>query len=46
MTMNEIITMLETLSPALCSRTMKQLELIIEATLTMTGRVTMLGISR
>ena len=38
--------MLETLSPALCSRTMNPLELIIEATLAMTGRVTMLGISR
>ena len=44
--MNEIITMIETLSPALCSRTMKQLILIVEATLVMSGRVTMLGISR
>ena len=44
--MNEIITTLETLSPALCSRTMNQLILIVEATLAMTGRVTMLGISR
>ena len=44
--MNEIITMLEVLSPALCSRTMKQLTLIVEATLAMSGRVTMLGISR
>ena len=44
--MNEIITTLEVLSPALCSRTMKQLILIVDATLAMTGRVTMLGISR
>ena len=38
--------MLEVLSPALCSRTIGQLELIIEATLAMTGRVTIRGISR
>ena len=44
--MNEIITTLEALSPALCSRTLKQLILIVEATLAMTGRVTMRGISR
>ncbi|NOQ37128.1 MAG: transposase [Methylococcaceae bacterium] len=44
--MNEIITTLEALSPALCSRTMNQLIVIVEATLAMTGRVTMLGISR
>ena len=44
--MNEIITTLEALSPALCSRTMKQLILIVDATLAMTGRMTMLGISR
>ena len=44
--MNEIITTLEALSPTLCSRVMKQLILVIEATLAMSGRVTMLGISR
>lgn len=44
--MNEIITTLEVLSPTLCSRTLKQLILIVEATLAMTGRVTLLGISR
>ena len=44
--MNEIITTLETLRPALCSRTLNQLIIIVEATLAMTGRVTMLGISR
>ena len=38
--------MLEALSPALCSRTMKQLILIVEATLAMSGRVTIRGISR
>jgi putative transposase len=44
--MNEIITTLDVLRPALCSRTMRQLILIVDATLAMTGRVTMLGISR
>ena len=44
--MNEIITTLEILSPALCSRTLNQLIIIVEATLAMTGRVSMLGISR
>ena len=44
--MNEIITTLEVLSPALCSRTLNQLIIIIEATLAMTGRVTMRGIFR
>ncbi len=44
--MNEIITTLDAIRPALCSRTMNQLIVIIEAMLAMTGRVTMLGISR
>ena len=44
--MNKIITTLEALRPALCSRTMNQLICIVDATLAMTGRVTMLGISR
>ena len=44
LTMNEIITTLEALRPALCSRTMNQLICIIDATLAMTGRVTMLQI--
>jgi hypothetical protein len=44
--MNEIITMLEILRPVLCPRTLNQLTLIVEATLAMSGRVTMLGISR
>ena len=44
--MNEIITTLEALSPTLCPRIMKQLILVVEATLAMSGRVTMLGISR
>lgn len=44
--MNEIITILETLSSTLSKKTQQQLMVIIEATLAMTGRVTMLGISR
>ena len=44
--MNEIITILETLSSTLSKTTLNQLTVIIEATLAMTGRVTMLGISR
>lgn len=44
--MNEIITTLDAIRPALCSRTMNQLIVITEAMLAMTGRVTMLGISR
>ena len=44
--MNEIITILETLRPVLASKTFNQLAIIIEATLAMTGRVTMLGIAR
>ena len=44
--MNEIITILETLSSTLSKKTLNQLIVIVEATLAMTGRVTMLGISR
>ena len=44
--MDEIITTLGILSPSLAPRTLKQLSLIVEAVLAMTGRVTMLGISR
>jgi putative transposase len=44
--MNEIITTLEALRPALCSRIMNQLMIMTEAMLSMTGRVTMLGLSR
>jgi len=44
--MPEIIVILEALSPSLSSNTLKHLRLLIEATLSMTGRVTMLGISR
>ena len=44
--MDEIITTLGILSPTLAPRTFKQLSLIVEAVLAMTGRVTMLGISR
>ncbi len=44
--MPEIIAILEALSPSLSANTLKHLGLLIEATLSMTGRVTMLGISR
>lgn len=44
--MNEIIAILNTLSPHLTSRTLKQMSLLVEAMLAMTGRVTMLGLSR
>jgi putative transposase len=44
--MDEIVTTLSILSPSLAPRTFKQLTLIVEAVLAMTGRVTMLGISR
>jgi putative transposase len=44
--MDEIITTLVTLSPTLAPHTLKQLTIIVEAMLSMTGRVTMLGLSR
>ena len=46
LTMPEIVAILEALRPALATRHFRQLALIIEATLSMTGRVTMLGIAR
>jgi putative transposase len=44
--MNEIIATLSALSPHLNRRTLNQLTIIVEAVLAMTGRVTMLGLSR
>ena len=44
--MTEIITILEILRPVLTTKTFNQLAVIIEATLAMSGRVTMLGIAR
>ena len=44
--MTEIIATLSALSPHLNRRTLNQLTIIIEAVLAMTGRVTMLGMSR
>ncbi|MCX7113565.1 MAG: transposase, partial [Proteobacteria bacterium] len=44
--MNEIISTLGTPSPHLNRRTLNQLAIIVEAVLAMTGRVTMLGLSR
>jgi putative transposase len=44
--MDEIIAILSALSPHLNRRTLNQLTLIVEAALAMTGRVTLLGLSR
>lgn len=44
--MNEIITILNALSPTLTPPALNRLSLIVEAMLSMTGRVTMLGLSR
>src|SRR5664279_4766865 len=44
--MNEIIAILNALSPTLTPLTLNRLSLIVEAMLSMTGRVTMLGLSR
>jgi hypothetical protein len=44
--MKEIIAILNTLSPHLTPCILKQMILIVEAMLAMTGRVTMLGLSR
>jgi putative transposase len=44
--MNEIIATLSALSPHLTPRTLKQLTIIVEAMMAMTGRVTMRGLSR
>ena len=46
LTMNEIIATLSILSPHLTPRTLGQLTIIVDAVLAMTGRVTMLGLSR
>jgi putative transposase len=44
--MAEIIAILSALSPHLGPRPLNQLTLVVEAMLAMTGRVTMLGLSR
>lgn len=44
--MNDILALLQHLSPYLSKTTMRQMSQIISAILAMTGRVTMLGISR
>ena len=44
--MNEIIATLATLGRHLPPRTLNQLALVVEAVLAMTGRVTLLGLSR
>jgi putative transposase len=45
-TMAEITAILSTLGPHLAPRTLRQLSIVIEAMLAMTGRVTMPGLSR
>ncbi|MCO5204334.1 MAG: transposase [Anaerolineae bacterium] len=44
--MTDILALLQSLSPCLTKTTIRQLSVIIPALLAMTGRVTMLGISR
>lgn len=44
--MNEIVAVLEIIRPLLAARHFRQLLLLVEACLSMTGRVTMLGLSR
>ncbi|WP_146066688.1 transposase, partial [Candidatus Venteria ishoeyi] len=44
--MNEITTILTCLHPLIDATTYRQLQIISQALLTMTGRITMLGISR
>jgi putative transposase len=44
--MNEIIAILSALSPHLNPRTLNRLAIIVEAVLAMSGRVTLLGLSR
>lgn len=44
--MNEITTLVSCLPPLIDSCTLRQLHIISQAMLTMTGRITMLGISR
>lgn len=46
LTMAEIIAILNALGPHLTPRTLNQMALVVEAVLAMTGRVTMLGLSR
>lgn len=46
LTMAEITAILSALSPYLPPRTLRQMTLVVEAVLAMTGRVTMLGLSR
>jgi putative transposase len=46
LTMAEILAILGALSPHLSPRTLNRLTLVVEAVLAMTGRVTMLGLSR
>ena len=46
MAIHEIIAILKVLSPSLSTNTIRHLGLIIESTLSMTGRVTMLSISK
>jgi hypothetical protein len=44
--MKEIITLLSCIAPIIENKTQKQLGIIIQALLSMRGRITMLGLSR
>jgi hypothetical protein len=44
--MNDILTLLQCLAPSLTATTVRQMSQVVTAMLTMTGRVTMLGLSR
>ena len=44
--MNEIITLLSCIIPIIETKKQKQLQIIIQALLSMRGRITMLGLSR
>ncbi|MDQ7083858.1 MAG: hypothetical protein Q9M36_02550 [Sulfurovum sp.] len=44
--MTEIITLLRCIAPIIAKNKHKQLEIIIQALLSMRGRITMLGLSR
>ena len=44
--MSDILALLQPLAPYVTMTTIRQMSLIISAVITMTGRVTMLGISR
>ncbi len=44
--MTEIVALLQSLTPLVSKTTLREMSWIIEAMLSMTGRITMLGLSR